>query len=157
MSSITLKVKPAVFRWIDNNFPKQKGKYDVRNSWVHEIVIAGLVRRTNNRKCNINKDFEKWKSIELIISAHWVERFGLTLTDENMCMINRCLYKFLTNEICYSATLAHVHARYPKHTMFKKLLFNYRYEENELNVSCISKIYQRKYLKIEKKMCENLE
>jgi hypothetical protein len=154
MASITLKVKPAVFRWIDNNFTKQKGKYDVRNSWVHDMVVAGLARVHTNSVGEVSRNFENWKTIELIISGRYATRFGTNLTAENQHRINCALYKMLINEICTGVMHAHVLTGYPKNTMIKNYLSNYFYDENELSLACVSKIYQRKYLDKEKLMRE---
>jgi len=154
MATISIKVKPAVFRFIENNFPKVKEKYDVRNTWLHEMVVAGLVRMNNNTHYEVSRNFENWKTIELIISGRWETMYGNTLTQENQNRINCALYKLLINEICTGVMNAHVLTGYPKNKLMKDYLCNQMYEENELNLARISKIYQRKYLQKEKEMRE---
>ena len=155
MAVVSLKVKPAVFRWIDNNFPKVKEKYDVRGSFLHEMICAGLVRVGNNKNAIINKHFSSWKTIDLIVSGYWVAQYGTNLTNENQCRINSALYDFLANEICTGVMNAHVLTNYPKNTLLKSYLCNLLYDENELSLACIAKIYQRKYLEKERNMREN--
>ena len=157
MRSITIKVRPAVFRWIDNNFKKTKGGYDVRNSFLHEMICAGLTRKTNHNKLVNKHYFHNYIPVQLIVSAYWTDRYGYHLTEENQCRINAALYKLLTNEICTGVMNAHIFSGYPKNMIMKEYLFNLMYEEHELNLACISKIYQRKYLKKEKELREKFD
>jgi hypothetical protein len=149
MATISIKVKPAVFRWINNNYPKKNGAYDVRNNFLHEMVVCGLVRKCNNKNANVSKFFHSWKSVELIVSGYWVQQYGYLLTYENQSKINSALFNLLVNEICTGVMNAHILTGYPKNTLMKNYLYNQMYRENELKLSCISKIYQRKYLKKE--------
>jgi len=157
MATITLRVKPAVFRWIDNNFPKVKGAYDVRKTFLHDMVVAALSR--SNHVCNNSADkrIATFRTVRLRINGRWLERFGTVLSDESIVRLNQALYNLLINEICNSVMHAHVLTDYPKNTMLKKYLSNLLYKENELSLSCISKIYQRKYLWKEKKMRQNFQ
>jgi hypothetical protein len=157
MASITIHVRPAVFRWINNNFKEVKGKYDVRNSFLHEMITAGLIRQTNHNIL-INKDyFSTYKPVQLIVSAHWTDHYGYLLTDENQYRINATLYKILTHEICTGVMHGYLFGGIPKNKLMKEYLLSLMYEETELNLACISKIYQRKYLPEEKKLREKFD
>ena len=156
MASITIRVRPAVFRWIENNFKKVKGRYDVRGSFLHEMLCAGLTRKTNAKNLVAKKYMKQYKQVTLIVSNYNTDRYGYNITEENQCRINQALFKFLTHEICTSVMNAHIFSNYPKVMIMKEYLFNMMYEEDELSLACISKIYQRKYLKKERELRSNI-
>ena len=156
MATITLKVRPVVFRWIDNNFPKHRGKYDVRGSFIHPIICAALVRGNKHLNPIFVQKLKTYQSIELIISGHWVTNYGSVIIEEFQIRFNALMYAFITNEICTTAMNSHVYAAQPKTTIMRELLILGNYNDNELTLACICKIYQRKYLKKEKELRQML-
>ena len=149
---LTVRVHPAVLRYIDNTFPRTKDAYDLRRHFLHDFLCAGLTRQPGTEKPP--KAFYDFPVVKVVFSCRDCRQFGYYLSEVHQFAFSRLAYKFIQQTACHEVLYAHVAGGVPRDTAIKEYLLENLYEEDELNYAALRKYYQRNWMEIERRVLE---
>ena len=150
--SIAIKVHPAVFRYLDSNFPKTGGAYDIRKHFLHDFLRVGLTRQPDTEKPS--KAFHGFHEINVVFTQRDCRQNGFSISESHQAAFSRLAYKFIQQTACQEVLYAHVAGGIPRDTAIKEYLLENLYEEHELNYAALRKYYQRNWMETEKHVLE---
>jgi len=154
--STTIKVHPAVFRYIDNTFEKTSGAYDLRGHLLYNFISTGLNRKSINMPSMIPLMYEKMKEIKIVIGSFDYHHYGWEIPPIHQVAISNHIYKQILFDACYRIMVSHVFGGLPRDTAIKEYLNEHFFEEEELNYPALRKHYQRHWIDTEKIAKENV-
>jgi len=150
-AKINIKVHPVVFRYIDNNFTKIDGGYDIEKSPLYFAITSMLIRSNVQMPSDVGKKYDKFKEISIFISKRDFYNYGHTISQLQQYIFSKFIYNFIINDICTQIMYMHVYGRVTRNKAINTVLLNNLFEEDELNYEYLRKIYQRRFLKKEVK------
>jgi len=156
-STTNIMVHPAVWRHLDNNAPKLRDAYDLRESPLYPLISVGLARSTTPTPSHAPKHPERLRKIKVVITGWDADHYGDTIPPKHQNTINRFVYAQLLHEACLEILLTHIIGEMPRDAAIKEHLFNNFYEPEELNYAALRKHYQRHWMEREKKFLEDIE
>ena len=149
---ISIRVHPAVFRYLDSNFPKTGSAYDLRRHFLHDFLRAGLTRQPDTEKPP--KAFIGYTEIKVVFTHRDCRQNGFSISESHQAAFSRLAYKFIQQTACHEVLYAHVAGGIPRDTAIKEYLLENLYEEHELNYAALRKYYQRNWMETEKHVLE---
>jgi hypothetical protein len=148
--SATIRVHPAVFRYLDTNFSKVGDAYNLRGHLLYNFISVGLSRSTIKVESLIPLQYEKMRKIEVAITSWDYEHYGWEIPPIHQVAISNHIYKQILFDACYRVMICHIFGGLPRDTAIKEYLWEYCFEECELNYAALRKHYQRHWLETEK-------
>ena len=156
---ISIKVHPAVTRYFDNIFLKDRvtGAYDIRQSDFYYCISGALQQSHFKAPSLVSKKYSNFILISLIITEFDFYHYGYMMSEYNQYRISKFILNTIIDKACYKIMLAHCICGIPRDTALKAFLDENFFEENELSYNNLRKIYQRKYLEKESEIREFLQ
>ena len=146
--NISIRVHPAVRRYLDNHFPQSGDAYDLRGHFLHDFLRAGLTKEAQPETDS------GLPVIKVAFSRRDWRCLGHAVTEKHQAAFSRLAYKFIQQTACHEVLYAHVAGGIPRDTAIKEYLLENLYEEHELNYAALRKYYQRNWMETEKHVLE---
>lgn len=149
---ITIKVHPAVKRYIDNNFPVKRGAYDITRSMYYYLVSAMLYQShvaVPSKTCIKYKDYVP---ISIYITEFDFYHYGFQSSEYQQCRLSRSLLHLILDDACRRIALAKVVFGVPVTTGIEHFLIDNSFEDNELSAEYVRTVYKRKYRSFESEL-----
>lgn len=147
--TVTIRVHPAVRRWMENTFPKSGGAYDLRGHFLHDFLRAGLTKEPQGRR-----EPSSLPEVKVAVSRRDGQRLGTELPAAFQEDFSRLAYRYIRQTACLMVLFAHTAAKVPRDTAIKEYLLAYLYEDDELNYPALRKYYQRNWMETERRVLE---
>ena len=156
--STTIRVHPAVFRYLDVTFNKIGDAYDLRGHIFYSYLTAGLIRKGMKlpTMMPLPKQYEKMLKIKVVIASWDYHHFGWDIPPFHQVALSNHIYKQILFDGCYRVMISHVFGNLPRDTAIKSFLSEHSFLACELNYAALRKHYQRHWLKSEKLIKENV-
>ena len=123
--TVTIRVHPAVRRWMENTFPKSGGAYDLRGHFLHDFLRAGLTKEPQGRR-----EPSSLPEVKVAVSRRDGQRLGTELPAAFQEDFSRLAYRYIRQTACLMVLFAH--------------------KDDELNYAALRKYYQRNWMETEK-------
>ena len=149
---ITIRVHPAVFRHMENHFPKIGEAYDMRGHFFYDFLRSGLTRKSGGAAPP--QSFAQLLEVEIVFSRRDCQHYGYIIPEVYQSWFSRFAYKFIQHTACMEVLFAHVAGGIPRDTAIKEYLLNNLYEDDELNYPALRKYYQRNWMEAERQVLE---
>lgn len=153
--TVNFSFDPAVLRYLENNFSKIDGAFDIRKGFVYSFIILCLQRNNCKRKMPVPSSFVSFIETTIVVKEWDFGHFGEAISAYSMIQVNNLLYKLMIRDACYRIMVAHVFAGIPRDTCIRDYLFECNFQENELSYEALRKFYQRNWTQNEKELREN--
>lgn len=150
--TVTIRVHPAVRRWMENTFPKAGGAYDLRGHFLHDFLRAGLTKEVKARA--VPETFRSLPEIKVAVSRRDCRILGGAIPEPLQAEFSQLAYKYIRQTACQGILFAHVAGGVPRDTAIKEYLLAYLYEDDELNYPALRKYYQRNWMETERRVLE---
>ena len=150
--TVTIRVHPAVRRWMENTFPKTGGAYDLRGHFLHDFLRTGLSKEVNARA--VPEAFHSLPEIKVAVSRRDCRILGDRIPEPLQAAFSQLAYKFIRQTACQGILFAHLAGGVPRDTAIKEYLLAYLYEDEELNYPTLRKYYQRNWMATERRVLE---
>lgn len=147
--TVTIRVHPAVRRWLENTFPKTGGAYDLRGHFLHDFLRAGLTKEPQGRR-----EPSPLPEVKVAVSRRDGQRLGTELPASFQEDFSRLAYRYIRQTACLMVLFAHTAAKVPRDTAIKEYLLDNLYEDDELNYPALRKYYQRNWMETERRVLE---
>ena len=154
--STTLKVHPAVLRYLDNTFEKVSDAYDLRGHLLYNFISVGLSRKTISLPSMIPLQYEKMREIKIVITSFDWHHYGWEIPPIHQMALSNHIYKQILFDACYRIMVSHVFGGVPRDSAIKEFLNEHLFEEDELNYPALRKHYQRHWIETEKNAKANV-
>lgn len=156
LHSTTIRVHPAVFRYIDNSFNRVGDAYDLRGHLLYDFISVGLSRRSIKVASMLPLQYEKMLTIKVIITSWDYNHYGWDIPPIHQVSLSNHIYRQILFDACYRVMICHVFGGLPRDTAIKEYLWEHGFEECELNYPALRKHYQRHWLDTEKNAKANV-
>jgi len=156
VNTTTIKVHPAVFRYINNTFNRVGGAYDLRGHLLYGFISVGLSRHSVKVESMLSQQYKKMKEIKVVITSWDYNHYGWDIPPIHQVALSNHIYRQILFDACYRVMICHVFGGLPRDTAIKEFLGEYCFEECELNYPALRKHYQRHWLDVEKNAKENV-
>lgn len=154
---IPIRVHPAVYRFIDNNYNSVSGAYDFRKENLYYFV-SGCIQQSNiKNKSRISVKFSDYVLIYIHITEYDFYHFGYQMSEFQQFRFSKFVLALIIEKGCDKIMLAHTIAGVPRDVAIREFLLENLFEENEFNYAQFRKLYQRKWINKEKEISEFLE
>ena len=150
--TVTIRVHPAVRRWMENTFPKAGGTYDLRGHFLHDFLRAGLTKEVKAR--TVPETFRSLPEVKIAVSHRDCRILGGAIPEPLQAEFSQLAYKYIRQTACQGILFAHVAGGVPRDTAIKEYLLAYLYEDDELNYPALRKYYQRNWMETERRVLE---
>ena len=150
--TVTIRVHPAVRRWMENTFPKAGGAYDLRGHFLHDFLRTGLSKEVNARA--VPEAFQSLPEIKVAVSRRDCRILGDRIPEPLQAAFSQLAYKYIRQTACQGILFAHLAGGVPRDTTIKEYLLAYLYEDDELNYPALRKYYQRNWMETERRVLE---
>lgn len=150
------RVHPAVYRYLENTFPKRQGAYDFRKHFYYNLISSGLSRKRVSVPSMLSKQYENLREVEIIITSWDYNHYGEHISPVYQVSLSKYLYKQLLYHACYYVLMAHIFGMMPRDTAIKQYLLENLFDDGELNYPALRKHYQRHWMETEKVFKEDL-
>ena len=147
--TVTIRVHPAVRRWMENTFPKAGGAYDLRGHFLHDFLRAGLTKEPQGRR-----EPSPLPEVKVAVSRRDGQRLGTELPAAFQEDFSRLAYRYIRQTACLMVLFAHTVAKVPRDTAIKEYLLDNLFEDDELNYAALRKYYQRNWMEAERRVLE---
>ncbi len=148
MDYVKVMVRKDVARWLGYKFRMSHGVLDVKGSFVGDMVVAGLSRGL--KCCTVRgAGYEKYVPVKLSVAARWIRLYGDAMCKDCEISFSRCLSDMLVDELSRTVMYGHVFGGMARDKLIQDLVFAHGYEDDEVSLARIRKIYQRKYRELE--------
>ena len=154
---ITIKVHPAVYRFIDNHFSVSVGAYNLIKSPYYCIISSMLCRSCTKLPSLVYKKFDKYKPIEMFITEFDFYHYGWQMSEMQQCLLSKSMLQLILQQACHEIAVAHVIAGISRRRAICNYIDENLYEEDEISYSYLQKYYQRKYMANEAELRANME
>ncbi len=151
--TVTIRVHPAVRRWMENTFPKAGGAYDLRGHFLHDFLRAGLTKEVKARA--VPETFRSLPEIKVAVSRRDCRILGGAIPEPLQAEFSQLAYKYIQQTACHQILFAHIAGGVPRDTAIKEYLLSYLYEDDELNYAALRKYYQRNWMETERRVLED--
>ena len=153
---VKIKVHPAVVRHFENTFTKKHGAYDLRKHFYYNLISSGLTRKTVKVPSMLSKRYEDMKEVEILITSWDYHHHGDIIPPVYQVALSQHIYKQILYDACTYTLFAHVYGLMARDTAIKQYLFEYLFDEEELNYPALRKHYQRHWLATEQALKDDL-
>ena len=150
--TVTIRVHPAVRRWMENTFPKAGGAYDLRGHFLHDFLRAGLTKEVKAR--TVPETFRSLPEVKIAVSHRDCRILGGAIPEPLQAEFSQLAYKYIRQTACQGILFAHLAGGVPRDTAIKEYLLAYLYEDDELNYPALRKYYQRNWMETERRVLE---
>ena len=150
--TVTIRVHPAVRRWMENTFPKAGDAYDLRGHFLHDFLRTGLSKEVNARA--VPEAFQSLPEIKVAVSRRDCRILGDRIPEPLQAAFSQLAYKYIRQTACQGILFAHLAGGVPRDTAIKEYLLAYLYEDEELNYPALRKYYQRNWMATERRVLE---
>jgi hypothetical protein len=154
--STTIKVHPAVFRYLDVTFNKIGDTYDFRGHILYGFISAGLSRKGMNLPSMLPLQYKKMQAVKIAISSWDYQHYGWDIPIFQQVAFSNHLYRQILFNACYRIMICHVFGGLPRDKAIRNFLTEHCFEESELNYAALRKHYQRHWLENEKLAKKNV-
>jgi len=141
-----IKVAPAVWRIIDNNYIKRGEVYDFRKHQLYNFISISLFRKQTTTTSALPLQYNKLKKIKVALTSWDYNHFGFVIAPFQQVIISNLLYKQILYDACYRIMICHVFGGMPRDAAIKNYLSENGFEEQELSYSTLRKHYQRHFI-----------
>ena len=146
--TVTIRVHPAVRRWMENTFPKTGGAYDLRGHFLHDFLRAGLTKEVKAR--TVPETFRSLPEVKIAVSHRDCRILGGAIPEPLQAEFSRLAYRYIRQTACLMVLFAHTAAKVPRDTAIKEYLLDNLFEDDELNYAALRKYYQRNWMETER-------
>lgn len=153
--TISLKVYPAVFRYLENNFPKNvQGVYDLLDSPYYCLISSMLSRSTIKTPSLVPMSYSRFVPIKTYITEFDFYHYGWEINERQQYNLSKTILHVILQNACHEIAVAHVCMNISRDRAIRNFIYENLFEDDELSYSYLIKYYQRNYLENEKKLKE---
>lgn len=142
---ITIKVHPAVWRYIDNNYPVKMGAYDLSRSVYYYLVTAMLYQSRVRMPSQLCRKYGEYRPVTVMITEFDFYHYGFQSSELQQCRLSRNILHLIVDDACRRIAQARVVFGVPVTTAIDHYLIDNGYEEGELDAEYLRSVYKRKY------------
>lgn len=143
---ISIRVHPAVAKWMKNNFNVIDDAFDITKADNYYVFSSSLQRHKINIPSRISKKYASFTDVKIIIREKDFYYYGWEISPLHQCKISDLLYKDIIKQGCMKAMVEYIIGQIPRDVAMREFLVQQNYEDNELKLTTLRKNYQRKYI-----------
>lgn len=154
---ITVRVEPAVKRYLLNRFPVRNGAIDMTGSRYYWLVSQMLSKNNVSHPSKVPKRYERCVPVSFVITQDDFYTYGWIVPELQQWSFSRAIMGELVDKACHQIALLTVTTGCSRSRAISTVLNNELYEDNELSYAHIRKHYYRKYMGEEKQIRQMVE
>lgn len=147
---VQLKVHHMVWRYIDNNFRKKNGAYDVTQSMYYPLVLSSICRSNVRVPSKVYDCYDGYRDIMLLISEYDFYHYGYDISPLQQVRYSRILRNIILDLMCRRIVMMRAAFDIPLTRAIGLVLDANLMEPDELKPATLRKIYQRRYMALER-------
>lgn len=147
---VQLKVHPMVWRYIDNNFRKENGAYDVTQSMYYPLVLSSICRSNVRVPSRVSVFYDEYRDIMLLITEYDFYHYGYDISPLQQVRYSRILRNIILDLMCRRIVMMRAVFDIPLTRAIGLVLDANLMEPEELKPATLRKIYQRRYMALER-------
>ncbi len=151
---ISIRVHPAVRRYIDNNFPEKQGAYDLTRSMYYYLVSAMLYQSHVRLPSKMCLKYRDYVPISIFITEFDFYHYGFHCSEYQQCRLSRNILHLILDDACRRIAQAKVVFGVPVTKGIEHFLVDNFFEDGELDAEFVRTIYKRKYRSYESELRE---
>ncbi len=152
--NVEIRVHPTVFRYIDNNFPKERGIYDLSKTPWHNYISSMLGRSGVKMPSRVSKRYAHFKPVKLLITEFDFNHYGFQISEAQQSLLSRMLQLHIMEEACREVAMLHLLHHIPRRKAVRHYIDANLYEDDELKVDSLLTYYKRKWVPRENELRE---
>lgn len=146
---ITVKVEPAVRRFLTNHYPEKDGALDLTGSRHYFLVSNMLQRNSVQMPTKVPDRYNSFVPVTLWITSWDFYHLGWMTPPFQQYCFSRLLMAELMETACYRVAMVSIATGVSRRAAMRAVLDEELYEDNELSEDRLRKYYLRKYTKKE--------
>lgn len=147
---VKLKVHPMVWRYIDNNFRKENGAYNVTQSMYYPLVLSSICRSNVRVPSRVSDCYDGYRDIMILITEYDFYHYGYDISPLQQVRYSRILRNILLDMMCRRIVMMRAAFDIPLTRAIGLVLDANLMEQDELKPATLRKIYQRRYMALER-------
>lgn len=147
---VSLKVHPMVWRYIDNNFQMDNGAYDVTQSMYYPLVLSSICRSNMRLPSRVSDSYEGYRDIMLLITEYDFYHYGYDISPLQQVRYSRILRNIILDLMCRRIVMMRAAFNIPLTRAVGLVVDANLMEPDELKPATLRKIYQRRYMALER-------
>lgn len=142
---ITVKVHPAVRRFIDNRYKKVNGAYNLSNGRHYYLVTNMLVHSSAAAPSRVPKKYGCFVPIKIMISEYDFYRYGWMTTPLQEYRFSKLILGEILDNACQRIALLKLVLDIPRRKCMLAIIDEELFERDEISYDYLRKYYQRKF------------
>lgn len=146
---VSLKVHPMVWRYIDNNYRKDNGAYNVTKSMYYPLVLSSICRSNMRVPSRVSDSYDGYRDIKILITEYDFYHYGYDISPLQQVRYSRIMRGIILDLMCRRIVMMRAAFNIPLTRAVELVVDANLMEPDELKPSTLRKIYQRKYMELE--------